>query len=64
MSVQMRCHFIDDAPGHFVQRWVGCRTRFPTRGTEVPDPEDAPLFPRYSIYPGRGKKDSSDLGQA
>lgn len=49
----MRCHFIDDALGHFVQCWVvGCD--FPHAGPKVPDPEDAPLFPQHPLYPGRG----------
>lgn len=44
MSVQMRCHFIDDASGHFVQCWVVGHAS-PHAGPKVPDPEDAPLFP-------------------
>lgn len=44
MSVQMRCHFIDDASGYFVQCWVaGCT--FPLARLKEPDPEEEPLFP-------------------
>lgn len=53
MNVQMRCHFIDDASGHFVQCWVVGRA-FPHSGPKVPDPEDTPLFPQHPLYPGRG----------
>ena len=39
MSVQMRCHFIDDASGHFVQCLVVARASLLARLKE-PDPED------------------------
>lgn len=50
MSVQMRCHFIDDASGHFVQCWVAGRA-FPLAGLKEPDPEEEPLFSRAPSAP-------------
>lgn len=51
MSVQMRCHFIDDASGHFVQCWVVGRA-FPHAGPKVPDPRGCTIVSPAPSLPG------------
>lgn len=60
--MQMRCHFIDDGPSHFVQCWVAA-AEFP-----MPDPRSptwrACLCFHSNLCLGVMEKDSSDLGGA
>lgn len=53
MSVQMYCHFIDDALGHFVQCWVAGCARLPTHRTEGAGPRGC-AFVCLSTLPGSG----------
>lgn len=52
MSVQMRCHFIDDASGHFVQCWVA-EDDFSHAGWKELDPRTRLCFSAHPL-PSRG----------